>query len=227
VLDTEVAAAGAGTHVLVGVCSQACQPQATLLAGPFSYPMPAPMQTPVSAAAKAYLHKLKSAASAIDNDDDAPSAFLSDQLQAEAKEAAGRALRSVGGRVNPPEPSSLGEGRLYGEGRLLKGHKLAATAVTLAPDDATAFTVTKCGSVLVWDVETSTRYAVGRGCTMLVFANVCKRWLPQGVPMCMYSRLLTTINLFLPGSFVQLSDTWGAPSIRRVQGKQHTWHVHG
>ena len=42
-------------------------------------------------------------------------------------------------------------------GRLLRGHRLSPTAVCLSDDDATAYSVSKDGSVLCWDLATLTR----------------------------------------------------------------------
>ena len=103
-------------------------------------------------AAKAYIAKLKASA---DPDDDS-GAFLSDQLQAEAREASGRALRSVAQRVSLSEDVSTSA---YGDARLVRGHRLAATAAALSHDDATAYTATKCGALLQIDVETGKRCA--------------------------------------------------------------------
>jgi hypothetical protein len=102
------------------------------------------------------LAKLKAATET----DDFRSAFLSEQLQAEAHEAAGHVLRAVAGRVNLPELSKASEAIPYGGGRLLRGHRLAATAVALSRDDAIGFTVTKCGCALQWDVETGKRFVL-------------------------------------------------------------------
>jgi hypothetical protein len=55
--------------------------------------------------------------------------------------------------------STSSHAALYGDGRLLRGHRLSATAVALAPDDGTAYVVTKCGAVLRWDLETCTKCA--------------------------------------------------------------------
>lgn len=101
-------------------------------------------------AAKAYIAKLKASA---DPDDDS-GAFLSDQLQQEAREASGRTLRPIAAHVNLPEDVSTSP---YGDGRLVRGHRLAATAVALSHDDATAFSATKCGALLRIDVETGKR----------------------------------------------------------------------
>lgn len=149
------------------------------------------------AAAKAYLRRLKASAPSDDDDDadgggggGAATAFLSETLQAEAKEAAGRALRRIAARVAlPPMPSApplAGSGVAvgteasdgaaggvstsgrssssahYGSGRLLRGHRLSATAVALSSDDAVAFTTTKCGALLRWDIESGTKSLLQR-----------------------------------------------------------------
>ena len=110
---------------------------------------------PSARAAKAYLAQLRHTKAAAGSDDDGDgdghgnsAAFLAGHLRTEALEAAGRALRPVAAAVNLPEAS---------EGRLLRGHRLAATAVALSADDGTAYTVTKCGAVLAWDVEAGKR----------------------------------------------------------------------
>lgn len=116
-----------------------------------------------SRAAKAYIGRLKAAAGSDEDDDDGEGGggTLSDRLMTEAKEAAGRVQRNVADSVTFADVPALGACSSYGEGRLLRGHRLAATAVCLASDDRTAFTVSKCGGIFQWDVETGVRCGPG------------------------------------------------------------------
>lgn len=85
--------------------------------------------------------------------------LLTEQLQSEALEAAGHVRRSLAGALRVPALPPRDECSRYGAGRLLRGHRLAATAVALSDDSSAAFTATKCGALLKWDLETGRRCA--------------------------------------------------------------------
>lgn len=50
----------------------------------------------------------------------------------------------------------------YGTGRFCHAHRLSPTAVALSADECSAFTVSKDGSILRWDLETMKRTQVVR-----------------------------------------------------------------
>jgi ribosomal RNA-processing protein 9 len=56
-----------------------------------------------------------------------------------------------------PSSSSRSSSALYGTGRFMRAHRLSPTALALSADEATAFTVSKDGIILKWDVETMQR----------------------------------------------------------------------
>lgn len=80
---------------------------------------------------------------------------ISARLQKDFMEGAGHLTRRIAHRVCLPERVAS-EG-VYGSGKTLRGHRLSVTGVALTTDDATAFSVSKDGAVLRWDVETQTR----------------------------------------------------------------------
>ena len=108
-------------------------------------------------AAKAYISELKRAAGSDDDDEEGNNAFLSDRLKQDALEASGRVQRQIADRIVLDDVPSTSECSMYGEGRLMRGHRLSATAVALSHDDKYAFTVTKCGGIFQYDIETSKR----------------------------------------------------------------------
>ncbi|KAG2439576.1 hypothetical protein HXX76_004928 [Chlamydomonas incerta] len=78
---------------------------------------------------------------------------LADRLQHDVAQAAGRLQRKLAQRVRVLAPGDDG----YCEPSCSRAHRLAATAVCLTADDATAFTVSKDGGICRWDVETGKR----------------------------------------------------------------------
>lgn len=109
--------------------------------------------SPPDYAAKAYIDKLKRTADAIGEDDHG----VSEQLAADAAAATGRLHRKLAHRLNLPAVTS--EDGLYGSGNFVRGSRLSTTAVALSSDDAKAFSVTKCGSITRWDIESCSRSA--------------------------------------------------------------------
>ena len=78
-----------------------------------------------------------------DSSSDDDSGSSSDDDEAAAARAASEAALASGIGTLP-----------YGAGRFAPGHELTATALALSVDGATAFTVSKDGGILKWDVET-------------------------------------------------------------------------
>ena len=78
-------------------------------------------------------------------EDEAHRARLAARLQQEALEAAGHLQRRLAHRVG-----AFDEAR----SRRVRCHRKPLTAVALTEDDATAVTVSKCGGICAWDLET-------------------------------------------------------------------------
>lgn len=58
-----------------------------------------------------------------------------------------------------------------------KGHRLAATGLALLPDESAAFTVSKDGSLLKWDMETCTKTRLYRpGAGYSSFSSSSDEW---------------------------------------------------
>mmetsp|Transcript_37965 Transcript_37965/g.107255 ORF Transcript_37965/g.107255 Transcript_37965/m.107255 type:complete len:519 (-) Transcript_37965:1039-2595(-) len=81
---------------------------------------------------------------------------ISSQLQKDFMEGAGHTVRRLACHVRIPEQIAV-EDSPYGAGRLLKGHHWSVTGLALTSDDSTAFSVSKDGTLLRWDVETGSR----------------------------------------------------------------------
>uniref|UniRef100_A0A383W750 Uncharacterized protein n=1 Tax=Tetradesmus obliquus TaxID=3088 RepID=A0A383W750_TETOB len=125
--------------------------------------------------ARAYLEDLRAATQGGDDEDDADGAAaaagldddeLAEKLRQDALEAQGRLQRRLAHRLLLPQQaaaaatsssSSRSSGVLYGSGRFSRAHRLSPTALALTADEAVAFTVSKDGSILKWDVETMQR----------------------------------------------------------------------
>lgn len=86
---------------------------------------------------------------------------VSQRLRQEALEGMGHLQRRLAHRVQlPPLPRAVEfapRGDAAAGGRLLRGHKLAVTAVALTHDDSTVFSVSKDGGIMRTDVESSKR----------------------------------------------------------------------
>lgn len=104
-------------------------------------------------AAKAYISKLRQTAEAFGDDD----LGVSEQLAADAATATGRLTRQLAHKIQLPDVTP--EAGLYGSGKLVRASRLSTTAVALSSDDSKAFSVSKCGSVTIWDIESSSRCA--------------------------------------------------------------------
>lgn len=84
-----------------------------------------------------------------------------------ATQAYGRLHRHLAERVSvPPSTSSASDPQ---RPRFARCHRLSVTAVALANDDRTAFSVSKCGTIFKWDLETMQRVQLMRP------ADVAKR----------------------------------------------------
>jgi ribosomal RNA-processing protein 9 len=79
---------------------------------------------------------------------------LGARLATDAQQARGDRQRELAGRVSVPRAPA---GGAPPEGALWRGHRLAVTALALADDDATAWSASKDGALLRWDVETGAR----------------------------------------------------------------------
>lgn len=84
---------------------------------------------------------------------------VADRLRLDALEGAGHLQRRLAHRIVLPPLPRVGDwgGPSAGGGRVLRGHRLAVTAVALTPDDRTVFSVSKDGAILQYDVETGAR----------------------------------------------------------------------
>lgn len=76
---------------------------------------------------------------------------LANKLANEAAEAAGRHFREIADDVKPTKSPVLGT--YFSR----KAHKQSVTGVCLSSDDRAAFSVSKDGAIVEWDVETGTR----------------------------------------------------------------------
>lgn len=154
----------------------------------------------LSTAARAYLDDLRAATTGGDEGDDDNDAAagagglddgeLAEKLRQDALEAQGRLQRRLAHRLLLPDqsaPSTSGRSSFYGAGCFARAHRLSPTAVALAADERTAYTVAKDGSILKWDLETMQRTqivrCVGRECTLQGFEGSCScAW--QYLPNC-------------------------------------------
>lgn len=132
---------------------------------------------------------------------------LAARLQQDAAEAAGRLHRNLAHRVTVPDQGTPAEASssedeasdddddeavaaaaaariaAYGAGRFRPGHELSATALALSLDGSTAFTVSKDGSILKWDVETGRKLQLMRcGSARPRRAVLPRRPLPGAAP---------------------------------------------
>ena len=80
---------------------------------------------------------------------------VNEQLADEAAEAAGRLQRQLAAKLKLPAYQP--EDGAYGAGSFVRGGRLSSTAVTLSSDDSKAYSVTKCGSITIWDIENMSR----------------------------------------------------------------------
>lgn len=93
-------------------------------------------------------------------------------------QSSGRLQRKLAHRVQvPQQPDAADAGAdagsasssRYGSGRFCRAHRLSPTAVALSADECSAFTVSKDGSILRWDLETMKRTQLVRcGCVCLL-----------------------------------------------------------
>ena len=79
---------------------------------------------------------------------------LGARLATDASLARGERQRELAGRVSAP---AAGAGGVAAAGTLWRGHKLSVTALALSEDDATAWSASKDGALMRWDVETGAR----------------------------------------------------------------------
>eukprot|EP00201_Polytomella_parva_P003859 CAMPEP_0175072908 /NCGR_PEP_ID=MMETSP0052_2-20121109/20211_1 /TAXON_ID=51329 ORGANISM="Polytomella parva, Strain SAG 63-3" /NCGR_SAMPLE_ID=MMETSP0052_2 /ASSEMBLY_ACC=CAM_ASM_000194 /LENGTH=410 /DNA_ID=CAMNT_0016340545 /DNA_START=20 /DNA_END=1248 /DNA_ORIENTATION=+ len=83
---------------------------------------------------------------------------LAARLKADVASAQGRLRRHLAASVLIPTSSSEG----YIPSSIHRGHRLALTSVALTSDDRTAFTVSKDGTLIKWDVETMSKSVLAR-----------------------------------------------------------------
>jgi ribosomal RNA-processing protein 9 len=76
-----------------------------------------------------------------------------------ALQSSGRLQRKLAHRVVTPQqpPAAAAGSSRYGTGRFCRAHRLSPTALALSADEATAFTVSKDGTILRWDLEAMKR----------------------------------------------------------------------
>ncbi len=84
-------------------------------------------------------------------------------------QAQGRLQRRLAHRVRIPAPAAAAGDEQPSTSSYHRGHKLSATALALTSDDRTAYTVSKDGGIVRWDIETMKRtqlyrYDCGCGC---------------------------------------------------------------
>lgn len=105
--------------------------------------------------AKAYLQQLREAEArqaGSDSDEDAASNdAVAERLRGDAMEALGQVQRHVAHSLAVPALDAKGN-----SGQLLKCHRHPVTAVALTSDEATAYSVSKGGTIVATDVETGT-----------------------------------------------------------------------
>jgi hypothetical protein len=106
-------------------------------------------------AAKEYISKLKAAAAAAGESDDDDK--VAGKLAADAAAASGRLQRKIAHRVALAPITAASAA--YGDGKILRGIRLSATAVALSHDDRAVYCVSKCGAVNCFDLEAGTRCA--------------------------------------------------------------------
>lgn len=117
---------------------------------------------------KAYLARLRQSQEQ-DQDDDALGGDTEDavaqRLQEEALHALGHHQRRLAHLVQLPALCPAQGAGLPQGSRMLRGHKLPVTSCSLTADDSTAFSVSKCGVVMRWDVESGkgSRLATPKG----------------------------------------------------------------
>lgn len=74
-----------------------------------------------------------------------------------ALQAQGRLQRRLAHRVRIPDPAAAAGDEQPSSSSYHRGHKLSATALALTSDDRTAYTVSKDGGIVRWDIETMKR----------------------------------------------------------------------
>ncbi|KAF6261907.1 WD40-repeat-containing domain protein [Scenedesmus sp. NREL 46B-D3] len=72
----------------------------------------------------------------------------------------------------------------------MRAHRLSPTALALSADEATAFTVSKDGSILKWDVETMQRTQLAARAAAAAAAGTAADWVQKGPRMNPTSSLL-------------------------------------
>ena len=106
--------------------------------------------------AKAYLERLREEAAAEDTDEEEEDgegknldshARLAGRLMVEAQKKSGHQREAIADRVRVSARAS----------GTWRGHKRAVTGVALTEDDRTAYSVSKDGSIFMWDIETEKR----------------------------------------------------------------------
>jgi hypothetical protein len=96
-------------------------------------------------------------------------------------QAAGRLQRKLAHRLLMPDQqqqqpavdSSSQATARYGSGRFVRAHRLSPTAVALSGDGCVAFSVSKDGSILRWDVETMKRTQLVRCVGVAAVCRAC------------------------------------------------------
>ena len=161
----------AAAAAAAAACSCAACADALPLAAPAALPHSLCVACLSFPAAKAYLDQVKAIERAErepESDDEegggggaaaAAHDAVADRLRLDALEGAGHLQRRLAHLlVLPPLPRAADwGGPAAAGGRLLRGHRLAVTAVALAPDERTVYSVSKDGSIQQIDVETGAR----------------------------------------------------------------------
>jgi len=146
--------------------------------------------------AKSYLDKLRAEeeenASEEEEEDDDPHNNnvrnldshdrLADRLKNDAMERAGRARRQLANLLVAPsdadadadaddadaDDAAAAAPARASAGVVWRGHRLAVTGLALTDDDATAYSVSKEGTVIQWDIETGAKIKFPRGPDVVV-----------------------------------------------------------
>ena len=107
--------------------------------------------------AKQYLATVAEETKKKEDDDEDDQNFNRDaiahRLTQDVQEARGRQYLQIAGQLRTTPP-------VFDQIRHLRGHKLPVTALTLSGDDKIAFTASKDGSILQWDVESGAKHRI-------------------------------------------------------------------
>jgi len=173
--------------------------------------------------AKAYLERLREEAEAEDTEEEDEEAEggrnldsharLSNMLMEDAQRKMGHQRMAVADRVRVGARASA-------PARLWRGHKRAVTGVALTDDDRTAYSVSKDGSIFVWDIETEKRSRFPRTPDVVV-DPLQGGGGPQAPPKCGAHVVLCCAvsgdrNLFVTGGADKRVHVWDTRSMTHV-----------